>query len=432
MTPHWPDERSYREHVRSEVEHLADGLTRVLFGDYDTVLRARSADPLFGNLAMLGNVVINSARNAIADQQLQADAERQRARELEEERARLAAILEASQDGIVMFDGSELVSYASESFCELTGLAAERLRGSSVPAVLEQLRGTQPRPTTGFERPFEVRRERAFSLVRIQHPEARSLRVIGGPVYDAAGGTIGHLVVFRDVTFFDQSRQFRDQLLGNLAHEVRTPLTSIQGFSQLLANGSLGSLTPEQAQVARTILGSTERLARLLDDLLSVDRLESGRVHLVRFDLAPLLHEIVGSLRPAAEAKGLTLELALPGGALPVRADSGTLGQAIRNLVSNAIKYTFTGQVAVSVRARDDRRLEIDVSDTGIGLSAESLKRLFDRYFRAHDPSSQGVDGTGLGLSIVQQFVHLNGGEIAVQSELGRGSKFAVILPIAD
>ncbi len=224
--------------------------------------------------------------------------------------------------------------------------------------------------------------------------------------------------------------QAKGDLLAIVSHEIRTPLTVITGYADLLqwAPG-------ERSQVvgyARTIGGEAARLARLIDDLLVLARIESGRLALHRtpIDLNVLVEEEVERLRtiePDREFR-FVLDRSLP----PVDADPERIAQVVVNLVDNAIKYSPAGGPITISTVRDGEIARLDVADEGIGIPADVLPTIFDRFHRVEQGTAWTIQGTGLGLSIVHQFVHLHGGHAWAESEEGKGSVFHVVLPLVS
>jgi signal transduction histidine kinase len=229
-----------------------------------------------------------------------------------------------------------------------------------------------------------------------------------------------------------EANRLKTEFVSMVSHELRTPLTSIQGYAELmLEDERLGEANRESLTIVKK---NSERLLGLINDLLDLSRIEAGKINLHRtsLDLARLIPEVAGSLRPLIEAKRQRLRLEL-GEALPaVWADADRVTQILTNLISNAHKYTLVeGSITLAAR-RDDGFVRVDVSDTGIGLSPEDQAQLFTRYFRAHDRSPQAAGGTGLGLVITRLLVELHGGRITVSSAPGRGSTFTFFLPALE
>lgn len=223
----------------------------------------------------------------------------------------------------------------------------------------------------------------------------------------------------------------KDEFVASVSHELRTPMTSIKGYLELLLDGDAGELNEEQRGYLATIDRNSERLHRLVGDLLFVAQADAGGLELIlgEVDLGTVAHESVESARPAAVAKGIQLELSadeLP----PIRADGARLAQLFDNLVSNALKFTPEGgNVTVSL-TRDDGRAVLEVRDSGIGIAAAEQKQLFGRFFRARGAIDREIQGTGLGLSIARTIAERHGGRIDFESVEAVGTTFRVELPL--
>ena len=211
---------------------------------------------------------------------------------------------------------------------------------------------------------------------------------------------------------------------------MRTPLTSIRGYSQLL----LSDIKPElKRQFAETINREAIRLGQLVNDFLELARLESGRAHIAQdpVDLRQVIEEAVSIIRPQAAERDITVNVDLPEDIPTVIGDAARLKQVLLNLASNAVKYNKDGgQVDISLTVDKDR-VTIAVKDTGRGIAPEDLPHVFEKFYRVVDSEQEAV-GTGLGLSIAKQIVESHGGEIWVKSEVGVGSTFAFTLPVAQ
>ena len=224
----------------------------------------------------------------------------------------------------------------------------------------------------------------------------------------------------------------QSEFVALVSHELRTPLTSIEGYVDMLLDGDAGGLNKLQLDFLNVVKRNSDRLTTLVSDLLDVSRIESGSIKLrwETFDIKDLIKDVVGNLRSQFEAKGQRLSVDLRGGGSNVSGDVGRITQVFTNLLTNANKYTPEGgAVRVSSR-RGDRRIEISIADTGIGLSSEDQARLFTKFFRSDDPSIRAIGGSGLGLWLSRSLVEMHGGEISFTSEVGKGSTFTVRLPL--
>ena len=224
----------------------------------------------------------------------------------------------------------------------------------------------------------------------------------------------------------------KSKFLRITTHELRSPVRVTESLLMTLAEGYAGPLTPDQQDVLTRAQRRLASLHELIDDLLDLAAGKAGLEHASPevVDLGRAAAEIVDRFRPVAEGKGVGLDLARPPEALDVFCDRGDLDRILVNLVGNAVKYTAAGAVRVAVR-RDDGRVRVDVADSGIGIPKDSLPFLFNEFYRANNAKAGGEPGTGLGLAIVKLLVGRCGGEIAVESEEGRGTTMTVTLPPA-
>lgn len=224
----------------------------------------------------------------------------------------------------------------------------------------------------------------------------------------------------------------KSRFLASMSHELRTPLNSIIGFSGILANGMAGELTEEQGRQIEMIRRSGNRLLELINGVLDLSRVEAGgvEIHLETFDACDIVREVAETVRPLAQAKGLTLDVFVPHDELRVQTDPGRLRQILLNLVGNAIKFTHAGSVEMGVdHATTNGVVRFSVTDTGPGIDPEDRARVFSAFERLESEESPPPDGTGLGLAISREYAHLMGGEILLDSTVGQGSRFTLVIP---
>jgi two-component system phosphate regulon sensor histidine kinase PhoR len=239
----------------------------------------------------------------------------------------------------------------------------------------------------------------------------------------------GVVAVIGDITKIRQLETMRKDFVANVSHELKTPLTSIKGFIETLLDGAL----EEKKNVVKflTIIHQeTERLNNLIGDLLNISKLESGQTDLKKklVNIDQLLGEIIITIESRLKEKNLVLKKDIQAAMVP--ADEDLLREVIINLLDNAVKYTLAGgTILIGTRQTNDR-FECFIEDTGIGIPEESLPRLFERFYRVDKARSRDLGGTGLGLSIVKHIMERHGGKVAVQSQLGKGSRFSFTLPM--
>ncbi len=237
-----------------------------------------------------------------------------------------------------------------------------------------------------------------------------------------------------------EAEQDKAEFIDFAAHELKQPMTSVQGYAKMLTMGIGGELNDTQREFVEVINANADRMGKLVNDLLEISRLEAGRIKLklTPVQLGEVVAETLATTRSAIEARHHTLEVDIPEHLPPVLGDRERLIQLLTNLVSNAYRYTPDGgtiQITVCVRDHGQMpsgHLRVSVSDTGIGLSPEDLFNLNEKFFRADHDLVQRQPGTGLGLAIVRHLVVLHGSELTVESQVDSGSTFSFTLPIAD
>lgn len=257
-------------------------------------------------------------------------------------------------------------------------------------------------------------------------------RITRTPLLDEPSCAGSSVWILRDITQQRLAEDARQQFVATATHELRTPLANIKAYAETLA---LNRNVPVQEQMNfyNVISSEATRLARFVDDLLNVNQMETGAINIVRseIDIERLLGEITEHVTPQAKEKHLHFETKLPQKYPKLLADKDKLSAALVNLIGNAIKYTSEGGwVRLTVEA-DETRMRFIVEDNGIGIAAEELPKLCQKFFRSHDERVRKINGSGLGLAFTQEVAKLHGGALFICSELNKGSQFALNLPLA-
>ncbi len=353
-----------------------------------------------------------------------------------EEASKSQAILESIADGVIVNDNRGRIL--------LVNVAAERILGTRSESIIGQdvrnlftafsLKGRNEALTAMDSLTANPLLDASTDPQAIQTVLEMDNKVVSAhlaPVLTRDEEFLGIVTVFRDITKEVEADRAKSEFVSTVSHELRTPMTSIKGYTDLLYAAAVGAINEEQKRFLSIIKSNADRLTALINDLLDISRIESGRIKL---DLAPLriediVLEVVNSLRGQIESKGLELSLNIPANLERVQGDHDRITQILTNLLSNASQYTPSGgKITVSLSSMDGT-IRIDVADTGIGIAAEDQSKIFDRFWRADHPVVKDSGGTGLGLSIVKMFVEMHGGRIWLDSELGKGSTFTFILP---
>ncbi len=224
--------------------------------------------------------------------------------------------------------------------------------------------------------------------------------------------------------------RLRDQFIQNVSHELRTPVAIIQGYSELLEQGELGELSAAQRQPVETIARRAAMLRKLVDDLTAILQTESGEVRLMPVDLGALAHDMVQDYRLEAKEAEVKLRTEIDANLPVVYGDPDHLRRMLDNLLGNAIKFTPVGGTVLVRLRRNTAGLTVEVADTGVGIPADQLERIFDRFYQVDGSMTRRFGGTGLGLALVREIAEAHGGSVKAESEPNKGSLFRVTLPI--
>lgn len=350
----------------------------------------------------------------------------------------LNAIFALSPDGFVSFDSSRRANYVSPAFERLTDISASSVLGQQEHEIenLLRLQCNPSQPWRGFEAirqdalPLDLHAQPHRERIELVRPVKRILEV---GLVQGTTEAISQVLSLRDVTHESEIDSMKSEFLSTAAHELRTPMTSIYGFAQLIAHRQL---SPErQRDIIATIYRQTERMIAILNELLDLARIEARRGKDFVFetvDLSVLTEELLRDFKPPQSRDAPAFHAAAH--PVQVSVDRNKLAQAIGNILSNAYKYSPQGGVVevhiVAQGAPEGGLVGLEVTDHGIGLTAEQLERVSERFYRAD--ASGNIPGTGLGMSIVKEIVELHGGRLALASEFGQGTRVTLWLPRAS
>nr|WP_081955778.1 ATP-binding protein [Methanococcoides methylutens] len=232
----------------------------------------------------------------------------------------------------------------------------------------------------------------------------------------------------------ENANRAKTEFIANMNHELRTPLNSIIGFSDVLYNENFGTLSDIQKKYLSNVIKNGKHLLEIVNDLLDISKIEAGKMELFpeKFAILAIINGITSTMMPLAKKKNIELKYSINMEDFSIVADPLKLKQILYNLVSNAIKFTDQGgSVTIGVE-RSDKLISIFVEDTGVGISQKDRGKLFYPFIQVDSSTSSEYGGTGLGLALVKKFVEMHGGNVRVESEVGKGSKFTFTIPVDD
>jgi PAS domain S-box-containing protein len=366
---------------------------------------------------------IEQHRAALAQQQLLSQAER----------SRLGALIEASDAAIMMESGGD-VAYVNRAMAELLGRAQRALPGASVDAAHELLKRRLDEPSDLEPQVAALRHGATLrDRVKLNSPVRATYQRTVAPVRNENGELLGNVLIFRDITTEAESEAAKDEFVSIVSHELRTPLTSIKTSLALLMQGAAGELTDQMREFVTIALRNLERLVRLVEDLLDLSRIESGRIvtKLEPVALSDATQRALESVTGFAEEREVEL-IVPPEDDTLVLADLDRLAQVLVNLLSNAIKFSPPRKPVELTWRVDGATVVIEVSDRGPGIFKEQLEVIFDKFRQLEFSGTRPHEGAGLGLAIARGIVEEFGGDMWAESEPGRGSRFLARLLLAQ
>ena len=271
--------------------------------------------------------------------------------------------------------------------------------------------------------------------LEIHHPDGRVYPIIasGAPLKNELGHVTGAVVAFQDISRLREVDRMKEEFVSIVSHELRTPLTSIRGSIQLVLGEAGIGARPGASHLLQVALNNCERLVRIINDILDVSKIESGNLplHTKAVNVAELIRQSVDVVASPARQADVRIDVKLPGDLRPVMVDQDRIVQALVNLLSNAIKFAPGGSTITIAAVPGASRLTTVGADEGEGIAPENLNRLFRKFQQVDSSSSRRKGGTGLGLAITKAIVEQHGGRIVVDSELNKGTRFSITLPLA-
>lgn len=346
---------------------------------------------------------------------------------LAQQGAEWQAVFSSMHEAVLAVGTDEAVMMVNPAAARWLGLPPEQTLGRNILEVIRDLDVQQ------LVRSILRHGEPAAAEITLRGPDTRILSCNGTPLRNAAGARSGVVVVLNDITALRRLEKVRSDFVANVSHELKTPVTAIKGYVETLLDGALRQ-PAECEKFLRIVLRQANRLQDILEDLLSLSRLEQdpGQAH-VEFQWLPVQRLLEGAAQACArKAEARNIRLRLPdAGTARVWGNGNLLEQALVNLLDNAIQYSVPGQtVEVDTQARADGR-EIAIRDHGCGISPQHLPRIFERFYRVDKARSRQRGGTGLGLAIVKHIAQVHGGRVLAASNVNEGSVFTLVLPDA-
>ncbi len=345
---------------------------------------------------------------------------------LRTERSTLESVLTHMSDALLILDSDGVLSLVNPPAERAFGIRARQAIGRRLIEVLHHF------DLDALVRRVERERIAVTREIEVHYPEDRFLRVEATPMSARDGKFLGTVVVAQDVTDLRRTDLIRQEFVANVSHELRTPLASLRALAETLLDAALHDREAAPRFLSQ-IIAEIDRLTLLVSDLLDLSAIESGsaKLEMVPVPVSEMVEDVVAKFRPVADRRSIALRVEGIDSLPPLRGDQVRLEQALANLVDNAVKYTPDGGTITVSGGDRGELIAISVTDTGIGIPAEHLLRIFERFYRVDRSRSRALGGTGLGLSIVKHIATSHGGRVEVQSTEGRGSSFTLLLPRA-
>ena len=356
---------------------------------------------------------------------LQAERER-RMLESSREQSRLRTIISALDDGILVINQQAEIVLFNNAFLSLLEIKQKIAIGQSIHDVLSENLSEQIKKLLQNKEDFAALKQEI-----VIHPPADKVVMANiTPIHDNNGAALGIVAVIRDITELKKIDVMRSQFVNMAAHELKAPLSAVQGFLELIVDKALGDNQELYEQYLTRSLDRTKALVSLINDLLNISRMEAGTIRreIEKLNMKTLIQDRLDYFKDEMAQNNLSLSINIQED-LHIQADQREILRVLNHLIGNAIKYNRpNGEITISA-VQDGHYVKIAVKDTGIGMTAEEKSRLFEDFFRAKNKYTREITGTGLGLTIVKKIIDAYNGMIEVESEFEEGSEFTVYLP---
>ncbi len=372
----------------------------------------------------------NAFRNQLRDLEI-------RHRVVDAERRQIEAVLHALRDGVIVTDSFNEITMVNETAAEILGFTVEQAMRKPIDDVLNNEYLSELVRSTREQANFADRRHVEYDLPIPGHngepEEERAFEITLTCVENHKHEVGGVVTILHDITREREVSQLKSEFVSKASHELRTPLSSIRAYVEMLVDGEATD-EASRREFYSVIHNETDRLSRLIDNMLNISRIEAGIVQIERehVDMKPLIQRAVETLEPQARDKAQMLNAKIAEVDLSVEGDADMLYQVVLNLISNAVKYTpENGRIIVAADSDNlTRSVVVTVTDTGLGIPPDAVSRLFEKFYRVEN-FKRVAKGTGLGLNLCKHIVEtLHQGQIGVDSKLGMGSKFWFSIPM--
>ncbi|MFT5698935.1 MAG: two-component system phosphate regulon sensor histidine kinase PhoR [Desulforhopalus sp.] len=353
--------------------------------------------------------------------------------DIAESKSRLRVMVNRLAEGVITTDSNKLIVQANRAFLHMMGYHGEDVIGRSVSSVIESKELLNAIDETLAMTPATFAELTSELTIQGDNGEKfYSSRC--SPFRSKSGNNLGTITVLHDITALKKVDQMKSDFVSMVSHEIRSPMNSLLMQLKIIMDGLAGDVTDKQREILERASGKILNLNNLVSELLDLSRIESGLIAHEKemVDLTQLLRDQQIFHAPYADKNNISIELALSDDLPPILANQQNIEEIFSNLITNAIKYSPADTAVTISTERENEYLKIKVKDNGFGMEKEDLKNIFTRFYRVKNATTREIYGTGLGLAIVKSIVESHHGSITVESEIGKGSTFTILLPLED